>query len=213
MRRVWPTLATLCLFGSQLPAQEADSLHKGDWQTYSGAFASHRHSPLAQISTANVASLRPVWMYQPLGTGPLEGTPDRRERCDVHHLGARRRRGTQPEERTTTVAVDASDLRRCAQSWLPAREPRCRHPRRHGVCRHARRLPRRTGCQQRGRALGGACGRQRGRPRDHGGAAHRREQGDRRHQRRRGRHPRIPGCVQREDREAGVALLDDPRAG
>ena len=47
----------------------------GDWPTYSGTFHSTRYSTLAQISTENVASLRPVWMYQPPGTGPLEGTP------------------------------------------------------------------------------------------------------------------------------------------
>src|SRR5688572_30907999 len=48
---------------------------KGDWPTYSGSFHSTRYSPLAQISKENVASLRPAWMYQPPGTGPLEGTP------------------------------------------------------------------------------------------------------------------------------------------
>ena len=30
---------------------------------------------MTQITAANVASLRPAWVYQPPGTGPLEGTP------------------------------------------------------------------------------------------------------------------------------------------
>jgi alcohol dehydrogenase (cytochrome c) len=51
------------------------ALQQGEWRTYSGTFHSHRHSPLTKISTGNAATLRPVWMYQPPGTGPLEGTP------------------------------------------------------------------------------------------------------------------------------------------
>jgi alcohol dehydrogenase (cytochrome c) len=47
----------------------------GAWTTYSGSFASHRFSPLPQISPANVARLRPAWVYQPPGTGSMETTP------------------------------------------------------------------------------------------------------------------------------------------
>src|ERR1700738_1844079 len=47
----------------------------GQWLTYSGSYASHRFSPLTQISPANAARLRPVWVYQPPGTGSLEVTP------------------------------------------------------------------------------------------------------------------------------------------
>src|SRR5688572_31908671 len=78
MRRVLLALSVLSVTAAgpaQRGADVAPALEKGDWQTYSGTFASQRHSPLTQISTANVASLRPVWMYQPSGTGPLEGTP------------------------------------------------------------------------------------------------------------------------------------------
>ena len=57
---------------AQRGADVASALENGDWQTYSGTFASQRHSPLTEISAANVGSLRPVWMYQPPGTGPLE---------------------------------------------------------------------------------------------------------------------------------------------
>src|SRR6476659_3417334 len=42
---------------------------------YSGSYSSHRFSPLRQISTDNVARLRPVWVYQPPGTGSIECTP------------------------------------------------------------------------------------------------------------------------------------------
>jgi alcohol dehydrogenase (cytochrome c) len=34
------------------------------WLTYSGDYSGRRHSPLTQINTENVASLRPVWTFQ-----------------------------------------------------------------------------------------------------------------------------------------------------
>ena len=46
----------------------------GDWPMYSGAYDSHRFSPLTQITTANVARLRPAWVYQPPGSGSLESS-------------------------------------------------------------------------------------------------------------------------------------------
>src|SRR4029077_6768725 len=48
---------------------------EGQWLMYSGSYSSHRFSPLRQISTDNVARLRPVWVYQPPGTGSIECTP------------------------------------------------------------------------------------------------------------------------------------------
>ena len=47
----------------------------GQWLMYSGGYNSHRFSPLTQITPDNVARLRPVWVYQPPGTGSLECTP------------------------------------------------------------------------------------------------------------------------------------------
>src|SRR5262245_13576329 len=47
----------------------------GQWLTYSGSYRSERFSPLTQISVDTVATLRPVWIYQPPGVGALEGTP------------------------------------------------------------------------------------------------------------------------------------------
>ena len=47
----------------------------GQWLMYSGSYSSHRFSPLAQISAANVARLKPAWVYQPAGTGSVECTP------------------------------------------------------------------------------------------------------------------------------------------
>src|SRR5439155_23121330 len=47
----------------------------GQWLMYSGSYRSERFSSLAQISTENVGRLRPVWVYQPPGSGSLETTP------------------------------------------------------------------------------------------------------------------------------------------
>ena len=52
------------------PAREG-----GSWLTYSGSYAAHRFSPLAQITAANVAGLRPVWVYQAREAGFLQTTP------------------------------------------------------------------------------------------------------------------------------------------
>jgi alcohol dehydrogenase (cytochrome c) len=61
---------------SQVSSRPIDAASdRGEWLMYSGSYQSHRFSPLAQISTANVARLRPLWVYQPPGTGSLEGTP------------------------------------------------------------------------------------------------------------------------------------------
>jgi alcohol dehydrogenase (cytochrome c) len=47
----------------------------GQWLMYSGSYASHRFSGLGQITSENVARLRPIWVYQPQGAGSLETTP------------------------------------------------------------------------------------------------------------------------------------------
>lgn len=47
----------------------------GSWLTYSGAYHGQRFSKLDQISTGNVADIRPVWVYQVEGSGEIETTP------------------------------------------------------------------------------------------------------------------------------------------
>jgi glucose dehydrogenase len=46
-----------------------------NWLTYSGNYRGYRYSPLAQINTLNVASLKPVWMYQINDLHQFEPTP------------------------------------------------------------------------------------------------------------------------------------------
>ena len=61
--------ALVALTSAALAAQD------GQWLMYSGSYSSHRFSPLGQIAVANVARLRPVWVYQPPGSGSVECTP------------------------------------------------------------------------------------------------------------------------------------------
>ena len=46
-----------------------------NWLTYSGDYAGRRYSALDQVSTANVRSLAPKWVYQLMATGKFETTP------------------------------------------------------------------------------------------------------------------------------------------
>jgi alcohol dehydrogenase (cytochrome c) len=47
----------------------------GNWLTYSGNYAAHRYSALDSISEANVAGLRPIWVYQTNSLQKFETTP------------------------------------------------------------------------------------------------------------------------------------------
>jgi alcohol dehydrogenase (cytochrome c) len=47
----------------------------GNWLTYSGNYAAHRHSSLDQINDANVQKLKPVWSFQVQSLQKFETTP------------------------------------------------------------------------------------------------------------------------------------------
>ncbi|HUU34724.1 MAG TPA: PQQ-dependent dehydrogenase, methanol/ethanol family [Vicinamibacterales bacterium] len=59
---------------AQVPAQRlVDAAQEpGSWLTYSGGYAGQRFSALDQITAANVAGLKPVWVYQVAGQGQVE---------------------------------------------------------------------------------------------------------------------------------------------
>ncbi len=54
--------------------RQSDS-EPGNWLTYSGNYSSHRYSGLDQITGANVAHLRPAWVYQINTTERVEASP------------------------------------------------------------------------------------------------------------------------------------------
>jgi alcohol dehydrogenase (cytochrome c) len=73
-------LGLLILTAAGLAAQALDPaalLHPatGSWPTYNGDYTGQRFSPLKQINAANVASLKPAWIFQTHITAPFKGTP------------------------------------------------------------------------------------------------------------------------------------------
>ena len=68
------TGASLTARSAALPAREAGNPKVGDWPGYHGDIGGNRHSPLAQITTANVKSLRLEWVF-PINHNQLEVTP------------------------------------------------------------------------------------------------------------------------------------------
>ncbi|MSV36287.1 MAG: PQQ-dependent dehydrogenase, methanol/ethanol family [Bryobacterales bacterium] len=81
-RALWMKRA-LCLLAAILPLaaqvsydrlRQAES-EPGNWLTYSGNYSSHRYSGLSRITAANVARLRPAWVYQIRSTDRVETSP------------------------------------------------------------------------------------------------------------------------------------------
>jgi alcohol dehydrogenase (cytochrome c) len=70
----------LVLVGLLAQAVSADRIREAqsepqNWLTYSGNYAGHRHSPLGQLTPANVAGVHPAWVYQSRESGKLETSP------------------------------------------------------------------------------------------------------------------------------------------
>ena len=201
---------------SSVPVTPAinDERTAGQWLTYSGTPQAHRFSPLAQITVNNVARLRPTWVYQPPGTGPLEGTPIVADGAMYVTSGPATVVALNMQERQARSGSGRGRLQRaCSTSGFPRVN--------RGVAilddtvyvgtldGYLVALDAHIGH----RTLDRSRRRQHDRPFDHRRAARRRRQDHRRHQRRRSRHPRFPRRLRREDRQAALAILDRSRTG
>jgi len=75
------TLLVAFLLSASLAAQVSfdrllrSSAEPGNWLTYSGNLQSHRHSPLTQVTPANVKNLDLQWVFQSLSLEKFEATP------------------------------------------------------------------------------------------------------------------------------------------
>jgi alcohol dehydrogenase (cytochrome c) len=75
------TILSLLLFSQVALAQvtyeriRRAEAEPANWLTYSGNYQGHRFSPLKQITPANVAGLKPVWMYQMRDPGKVVTSP------------------------------------------------------------------------------------------------------------------------------------------
>ena len=70
-------LPACCWRAAPVWAQATDPVKPDpqDWLTYSGQYHAQRHSPLKQITAANVARLQAKWVYHMTGQKDLEATP------------------------------------------------------------------------------------------------------------------------------------------
>ena len=66
MRSASVTFLLPCLLAAQVPYERIVNADRepGVWLTYSGNYQGHRYSRLAEITPANVARLRPLWVFQ-----------------------------------------------------------------------------------------------------------------------------------------------------
>ncbi len=58
-----------------VPRPAAPAPGPGDWTTYNGDLRGNRHSPLTQITPANVGRLQPAWTFAVPGVRALRSTP------------------------------------------------------------------------------------------------------------------------------------------
>jgi len=75
------SLLLFCAFACSLHGQvtyeriAAAASEPASWLTYSGSYAGHRYSALKAINRANVARLKPAWIYQTNDLNQFEATP------------------------------------------------------------------------------------------------------------------------------------------
>src|SRR5687767_9501807 len=63
-----PALVSIQEIAQGLPADGSR------WLTFGGNYSNHRHSPLTEITPANVAQLKPIWTFQTAALGNFETT-------------------------------------------------------------------------------------------------------------------------------------------
>ena len=124
-----------------------------NWLTYSGDVFSRRHSPLVQITPANVKNLELQWVFQAQSLEKFEATPLAVDGVLVYRAAAQRYRRPRRHDgpdfldlQLQTVAAGASVLRTCeprpGDPWRPAVHG---HHRRPSASRSTRRAAGRSG--------------------------------------------------------------------
>src|SRR5262249_37391575 len=85
------------------------------WLTYSGNYGSHRFTALDQVTTKNVARLRPAWIYQVKRPGIVEASPVVVD--GVMYI-------TEPPSTVTALDVRSG---RPLWTWTPSMPPNVKH--------------------------------------------------------------------------------------
>ena len=182
------------------------------WLTFGGNYTNQRHSPLTQITPANVNRLVPQWTFQTGTLGNFETTSLLRD--NVLYVTGPQNVAWALDARTgRQIWRYRRELPREPHRLLRARQPRLRDARRQALHGHARRAPAGARHADRRHRLGRDAGGLQERLRVDDRADRRQGQGHRRRRRRRVRHSRLHRRLRRADRQARVALLHDSRAG
>jgi alcohol dehydrogenase (cytochrome c) len=94
---------------------------EGQWLMYSGSYSSHRFSPLKQITTDNVAKLRPVWVYPSLQGSTNWASPSYSPVTDMLYVPVREMGSvyykTGVEYKPGTYYTGGSEKRLDEESW------------------------------------------------------------------------------------------------
>ena len=171
-----------------------------NWLTYSGGYASQRHSLLKQIDPGNVEESRAEMDPAQPGVRRVAVHAARRERDHVRDAASERRAGAstrRPAACSGSTATPCRPTRACAAAPTTAASPSSAT--RSTWARSTAHLVALDATT--GRPLWNVDGRRsQARLLDHDGAAHRQGQGARRRRRRRVRHPRLRRGVRRARR-------------
>jgi alcohol dehydrogenase (cytochrome c) len=68
-------VVTVIAIGAQVNDTSLLSPDAQDWLMYSGSYNSHRHSPLKQLTPANVGALQAKWVYHMAGQEAIQAVP------------------------------------------------------------------------------------------------------------------------------------------
>ena len=128
----------------------------GDWLTYNGNDSANRYSPLKQISTANVASLKLKWVF-PISYFGLETTPLAADGV-LYVTGPNQVFALDALTRQCALAVFASGQRGDAWRCEAWHQPGSCHPARSGLLCYRQRPPAGARPGQRQTAVGDSHG-------------------------------------------------------
>ena len=135
---------------------------KGDWRTYNGADSGNRYSPLEQITTANVSTLKLKWVF-PLQYFGLETTPLAADGV-LYVTGPNEVFALDALTGAAALALFAAAQHRDAGGCAARHQPRCRAARRQRVFRHRQCTPARARSRNRQVAVGRRDGTRDGAP-------------------------------------------------
>ena len=128
----------------------------GDWLTYNGNDSANRYSPLKQITTANVSSLKLKWVF-PIPYFGLETTPLAADGV-LYVTGPNQVFALDALTGDAALALLASRQPRPGWRCQTGHQPRSRHSARQGLLRHRQRPPAGARSRHRQAALGDSHG-------------------------------------------------------